>query len=327
MEKNGQLTFSDDPFLLGCNTAYQMMEEGNFSDAAEKIDELMGVNPDYPGLVDIYRTSRFWRIRKDEMKNIEKGKATADFLMNEWDAFTRYSSEKNMLNTTAYKSAMKYIFNKASENYSIAFNYEQSTLDNFDLLLNLGVCFITLGDFKRAAETLEYARSTYRSNAKLLSLLGESYFHINEIPKSLVFFREAFFIDPSGIDLSLLNSKPIADLARIARERKPGRDEREWIPVFGYIEDVFYVKRQINTDMFESIKREIYTLEKNLQQMSSDTVESGNIIPRLINKYLWMLDYFELQSYDFANIADIRSHLIKMDKAIFGEFFKKKGND
>ena len=57
--------------------------------------------------------------------------------------------------------------------------------------------------------------------------------------------------------------------------------------------------------------------------MNKDKIAETNIIPRLINKYLWMLDYFEQQNYDFESITDIRKRLIKLDKELFEDYFKK----
>ncbi len=324
MDRNGQLTFSDDPNLLGVNEAYQMIEEGRFSDAVSKTDTLLSSNPDYPGLSDTYRTAKFWDNRASELKKLNRGKQTADFLMTQWELFKTYAGEKNLIHTPSYKAAMRYIFFTASENYKIAFQDQESTTDNFDLLLNLGVCFLNLGEYKHTVETLEYARSSYRSNARLVSLLAEAYFNLNEIPKSLLYFREAFFLNPSEIDLTLLKSKPIIDLTTRVQEGRPGcRDIREWIPIYGFLDDVFYVKRNLNSAQLEGIKREIYTLEKNFQTMSREKVEDTNIVPRLVNKYLWMLDYFEFQNYDFESITEIRSRLLQIDRRLFEEHFKK----
>lgn len=324
MDQEGQLLFSDDPFLIGCNTAFQLIEEGKFAEALEKIDELMDRNPDFPGLAETYRTAKFWISRVKDIDGLEEGKMTADFLMKEWEEFTKYAAGKGMVDSAPYNSAMKNIFFRASEHYTIAFVKEQSTVDNFDLLINLGICFIRLEDYRRAIETLEYARSSLRSSAKLLSLLGEANYQINEIPKSLLYFKEAFFVSPSEIDLSLIRSKPVRDLAEISGKLKPHADAREWIPVFGHLQDIFYVKRHLNSQQVESIKREIYTMETALHQSGREKADETNIIPRLINKYLWMLDYFEFQNYDFNSITEIRSRLLKLDKDLFKDYFGKK---
>lgn len=325
MDQNGQLTFSDDPILIGINQAYQFIEEGDFQNAVKKIDELLDKNPDYPGLVEAYRTAKFWNNRRGELAALNRGKQTADFLMTQWEIFKEYAKEKNILESGGFKAAMRHVFFAASENYKIAFKSQESTADNFELLLNLGLCFLNLGEYRHTIETLEYARSSYRTSAKLLAVLGEACYHASEIPKSLLLLREAFFIDPSEIDLRILKSKPITDLTAIVRERKPDcQDVREWIPIFGFLEDIFYVKRQMNSSQIEAIKRDIYTLEKNYQAFGREKAEGTNIIPRLINKYLWMLDYFEFQHYDFENITEIKNRLMQIDGALFESFFKNK---
>ncbi len=323
MDRNGQLTFSDDPLLTGTNEVHQLIEEGNFREAIKKLDNLMDINPDFPGVAEAYRTAKFWLNRTDEIDNLARGKQTADFLMREWEDFKEYSGNNNMIETRAYVSVMKYIFFNASEHYKIAFKEQESTADNFDLLLNLGMCFLILKEYKASIDTLEYARSSNRNDAKLNSLLGEAYFHTNEISRSLLFFKEAFFIDPSDIDLDPLKSKPIQDLIKITKNKKTGcNDIREFMPIFGFTEDIFYTRRNINTEQMEAIKREIYTLEKNLHLLPGEKAGESNIIPRLINKYIWMLDYFRFQKYDYENIAEIKNRLVQLDKDIFEEYFK-----
>jgi tetratricopeptide (TPR) repeat protein len=192
-------------------------------------------------------------------------------------------------------------------------------------LLNLGDCFLRLEEYQSAVETLEYARSSYKSNARLLAILGEAYFHLGDMTRSLACFREAFFIDPSEIDLGILRAAPILDLVElIKKERSDFKSINEWIPVYGYTHDVFYVKKNINVHQVETIEKDIYTLEVNYQKMSKSQIENSNIVPRLINKYLWLLDYYTLQNYNFDTITQIRERLIKIDPGLFKEYFEKK---
>lgn len=307
--------------------AYQLIEEGKFVDALEKINQLMDKNPDFPGVAEAYRTIRFWLNRLDSLEKLKEGKETADFLMREWNEFNKYSIEKNIINSAAYSAAMKYIFFKASEHYTRAFVNEESTVDNFDLLLNLGICFITLQDYRRAIDTLEYAKSSLRSSAKLLALLGEAYYNIDEIPKSLLCFKEAFFLNPTEIDLRYITAKPVLDLIQIAKNLKPNDDPREWVPVFGFVQDIFYIRKKLNSQQVETIKRDIYALEIAYQKSRKEKIEETKIIPRLINKYLWMLEYYEYQHYDLEAINEIRARLLKLDKDIFKDYFGRRKGD
>ena len=325
MDKNGQLTFSDDPILNSINEVFQLIEKGEFDPAIEKINVLMDIDADYPGLIESFRVAKFWNNRESEIRNLEEGKNTAEYLMKQWEVFNEYAENKDMTSSSAFKAAMRYIFFKASDHYKFAFQEQQDTSSNFGFLLNLGDCFLRLEEYQSAIETLEFARSSYRSNARLLAILGEAYFHKGELPKSLASFREAFFVDPSEIDLSILRATPILELVEIVKkERNDYKDINEWIPIYGYTHDVFYVKRNLNVHLVETIENDIYKLEVNFQKMNKSQVENSNIVPRLINKYLWLLDYYTLQNYNFDTITQIRDRLIKIDRNLFQEYFEKK---
>ncbi|NMB65445.1 MAG: hypothetical protein GYA16_11325, partial [Spirochaetes bacterium] len=201
MDKNGQLTFFDDPLLQGINEAYTFIEAGDFTQAVKKIDDLMTINPDYPGLAEAYRVARFWESRKKAMQELQKGKDTADFLMTQWEEFEAFAQNRGLVWATAYQKAMRFVFFTASEHYTIAFNDRENPTDNLQLLMQLGTCFIRLGEYQHTIEALEYARSAYRSNACILSLLAESYYHTGDVPRALLYFREAFLLNPSEIDI------------------------------------------------------------------------------------------------------------------------------
>jgi len=321
MDKNGQLTFSDDPLLNVNGEIYQLISEGNFRESIKKLDKLMNLNPDYPGLVESYRTAKFWHNREKDLKKVEEGKNTADFLMEEWALFDYYAASKNMKNSSAYKSAMKYIFYRASENYKIAFQRNEETGSKLELLINLGECFLRLGEYKFAVETLEHARNSYSAGARMMFILGASYYHLDDIPKSLLFLKEAFLTDPSELNLSFIDIKPINDITDIIKKSgRRYRDIREWIPVYGFITDIFYVRRNINKHQLELLKSEVFSLEKNYVKLNSEEIESTNILPRMLNKYLWLLDYYVHQNINFENSGQIRERLLTLDRELFEEF-------
>lgn len=325
MNKNGQLTFGDDPLIKGIHEVYSFIESGEFTLAVKSLDDLMAINPDYPGLAESYRVARFWETRKKAAAHLSKGNETADFLMTQWEEFETYAKAKNIIHATSFQKAMRYVFFTASEHYTIAFNDRENPTDNLQLLMQLGACFIRLGEYQHTIEALEYARSAYRSNACILSLLAESYYHTNDIPRSLLYFREAFLLNPSEIDLQIFSSKPIIEAVELVKQHKPEcKDIREWMPIVAFIHDIFYVKRQLNSSQLESLKKDIVKLEASIQTVDKDRLDDSHIAPRLMNRYLWMMDYFEHQHYDQKSLIEIRSRLLAVDKELFEPFFKKK---
>ena len=85
-------------------------------------------------------------------------------------------------------------------------------------------------------------------------------------------------------------------------------------PYTDIINDIFYVKRNLSAHQVETIQKDIYNLEVTYQKMNKGQVEGSNILPRLINKYLWLLDYYTLQSYNFDNVTQIRDRLVNIDR-------------
>ena len=64
MDKDRQLTFSDDPLLNRINQVFLLIEDGNFSKAVKSFDDLLSLDPDYPGVIEGYRTAKFWNNRQ-----------------------------------------------------------------------------------------------------------------------------------------------------------------------------------------------------------------------------------------------------------------------
>lgn len=324
MDNSGQLTFSDDPFLNKSNDVFAMIQEGNFSGAVESLDELMDINPDYPGLNEAYRTARFWNNRIIELNALPEGRRTADFLMAQWKEYDEYALEREMQSSAAYKAAMIHVFYRAAEQYRFAFMKEENPSVNFDLLINLGDCFLRLGEYQKTVETLEYANRSYNSNARLLSILGEAAFHLEDMTKCLWYFREAFFIEPTDIDLDRIEALPVKQLVEIVKEEQAGcPDIREWIPVYGFLRDIFFVRRNLQERNIENLKEEIYSLEVTFQRMNRDQILESNTVPRLVTRYLWLYDYYEFQNYDFDNLSQIRDRLMNIDADLFRDYFKK----
>lgn len=323
MDTNEQLSIEEQPEIPGFADACLLLETGDFEPAFRVFSELLERYPENRQIEDGYRTVRFWLNRSSELSSLTDGRAAADFLMNEWELFNSYAKEKITPSARPYCAVEKYIYYTASNHYQTAFQNEENPASSYNLLYNLAVCFVKLSEYPHAVDTLEFARSTFSTDAKILSLLGESYFNLREHPRALLLFREAFFYSPCDIDLSLIRADPVQRLYRIALEEKSGwGDAREWIPVFGHISDIFFSRRHLNGNHISNIMRDIYNLEKNYQSMSTDRIRSTNVLPRLINRYLWLFDYYREQQHDFDNLAEIRSRLLEIDKRLFEPYFK-----
>ncbi|MDR2143405.1 MAG: hypothetical protein LBP29_03445, partial [Treponema sp.] len=107
---------------------------------------------------------------------------------------------------------------------------------------------------------------------------------------------------PGKIELVNMESGLILRLAERVRELGY-RDQEllEWIPVYGAIYGVFSVKRELKLAELGKLKQTIFSLENEIR----GSPEKRLLIPRLINRYLWLIDHLENSQGDPSLIEEI----------------------
>jgi len=210
---------------------------------------------------------------------------------------------------------MKYfIFSQALENYlSLLSDVDASEPE---ILLRIGRCHKGIGDYEHAIHSLELASQQRRDDAVILSELADCYSLVNENRSAKAFFREAFFLDPQAVELSYLESPMIQRLIAKLKEMGYGEAEmREWLPVYAGIYSLFNVKRELRPLELGKLKQSIYQLEHELKQ------ENANLLlPRLINRYFWLIDHYVSASEDRVKIDEILAKIKDLDPVIYKEY-------
>jgi tetratricopeptide (TPR) repeat protein len=186
------------------------------------------------------------------------------------------------------------------------------------LLLQVGRCFKGAGNYERAIEWLERANRESRDDARIMAELADCYSLVNESRAAKVFFREAFSVDAQAVDLAGLESPLVQRLA--ARLRSKGWREpllNEWMPVYGAIWGVFNVKREMKPLEFGKLKQAIYHLEK---ECGAPGPEREMAVPRLINRYFWLIDHYMTTGEPRERIDETLEKLRGVDPAVHEEY-------
>jgi tetratricopeptide (TPR) repeat protein len=158
------------------------------------------------------------------------------------------------------------------------------------LLLDVGRCYKGVGSYEEALKYLEQAARFKREDGETLSELADVNALLEEARAAKALFREAFFVDPQGIELRNMDSELILRLAGRVRELgHSGQELLEWIPVYGSIYGVFSVKREMKLAELGRLKQSIFTLENELRGGQGASL----LVPHLINRYLWLIDHYE----------------------------------
>jgi tetratricopeptide (TPR) repeat protein len=318
MENDGQLTFEDDPLYIKQNKAHKMLEEGRFADAIRLFENIREENSNYPGVPDGIRSARFWISRVNKLNKYSNSYDKAKLLLKEWKDFEKYMIKNNVKHGRSTAAIQKYIFSDIIESFTKAYN--EGVVPDTAILIQIGDCFKKLGNFEKAIDIYEYARSFIKEDPSLLSKLGDCYFSIDETSKAKVLFREAFFIDPGLIELDCIESPFIHMLYQKTEDQiKNPEVSIYWLPVFAEINRAFNVKREPKKGELEKLRTEIQKLEG---EYISNRKKRMFIKPKLINHYFWLIDSLKIVGGSKKEIEDSLQRINEIDSDIFSLYLK-----
>jgi tetratricopeptide (TPR) repeat protein len=300
--------------LLG--EAYASVKTGAFTDAMDRLEQALSLDFETPEIVSSMKSVGFWKERKETLAGIRDAFDRGEFLLGQWKVFLSFCSRIGPVSERCLYALRQFVFGEALASYGkIA---EGTGNRDAELSLRIGTCMKRLGDYEQALQHIETASRQKREDAEIYAELADCYAMVNEERASKAFFREAFFLDPTRIDLGSLESGMIRRL--IAKVREHGHEPpalEEWIPVYGTIYGVFSVKRELRALEYGKLKQSIYTLETDLKDGKGDP---SVLVPRLINRYFWLIDHYIGSKEDRARIDEVLGKLQKLDSTIYEQY-------
>jgi tetratricopeptide (TPR) repeat protein len=208
----------------------------------------------------------------------------------------------------------RFVFGMALREY-LAIPEEDREESESDLEFRLGRCRKCCGDYDAAIRHLETAARARREDAGTLAELADAYALSGELRSSKALFREAFYLDASGIELAFLESEMIRRLAeRVAALPVEGNLIPEWIPVYGTLYGVFTVKRELRQVEVGKLKQSISELERDYKDNPKDV---SPLKPRLINRYFWLVDHYESIGEAHSRIDEILLKIRLLDQSVY----------
>jgi tetratricopeptide (TPR) repeat protein len=186
------------------------------------------------------------------------------------------------------------------------------------LLLLVGRCYKGIGNYDEALNYLEQAVRFKREDAETLAEVADINALLAETKAAKALFREAFFIDPSKIDIRFLESGLIQHLRdQVAALGYSEELVREWIPVYGYLWGVFSIKRELKQMEVGRLKQSIFTLEAEYE---ANPARREVIKPRLLNRYFWLIDHYESSREDSSLIEETMLKIKVTDPDIYKKY-------
>ena len=261
----------------------------------------------------------FWVPYIRQLANMENPFERGESLIIAWKQFRQFVLRKAKCYERAIYSVNKGIFSKALENFSQVLD-EKDNMHKAEVYRRLGLCYKKLGKFENAVHSLSIANNAQVSSAATLAELADCYALCGNDKNAKVLFREAFFIAPEKIDITVLDSELITSLIQKTEEKGfTGSTLLNWIPVYGIIWGVFNIKRELSGTEASKLKQEIYALENEMKNPSCD---SHILTPRLINLYFWLIDHYIMSNASVKLVNDVLLKIKILDSAIHEMYIK-----
>lgn len=291
-----------------------LLRQGNPFEAKKIISSLFEYDIDNRVLVYINKCCSFWVDTIKRQENITDTFERNERIIAEWKTFIDYFFNKQDAYEPAKLAIQRGFFTNLLEGYTSLFD-EKKPFQRAEIFKKAGICYKKLGNFEKAQILLTEANKLYPNQASVLAELADCYSLCGEDKYGKLLFRDAFFTDPGSIELDFLDSDLIKCLIKKAKDKGySGLQLQYWIPVFGVLNGVFNIKRELSPQEVARLKKDIYAMENEIKDPACN---SAVLVPRLLNYYFWLMDHYILAHESVAKVNEILLKIKILDTSVY----------
>jgi len=299
------------------SNAYESLRCVDLRGATASLEKALDLDFEAPEVLWSLKCANFWSERLARLEALPSPFEKGEYILQQWKSFSSFSSKLGGDFEPALFAFKRFAFSMALAQYR-SLPPEEAASYEADLALRIGVCLKGTGDYVGAQRSLEASAREKREDAAPLSQLADAYALQGDERSAKALFREAFFIAPQRVDLELLECGMIRALvARVAALGYRGSELAEWIPVYGAVTGVFNVKRELKAMEVGKLRQSIYQLENESKEGGEDR---SVLVPRLINRYFWIIDHYIAVGEDRARIEEVLLKVRLLDQSIYKQY-------
>jgi len=299
------------------SNAYESLTSVDIGAASELFDKALAEDFEHPEVLWSLKCANFWSERLGRLDSMQNPYERGEYVLAQWKAFSSFISKLG-----AGFDRARYAFKGFAFSLALSFYRELSADEGesreADLALRIGMCLKGSGDYSGALRSLESAARERRDDADALAQLADAYALGGDERTSKALFREAFFLGAGRIDIDFLECETIRRLAsKVASLGYSGAELLEWMPVYGTLLGLFSVKRELKAVEAGKLRQSIYQLENEVKEGRD---ERALLVPRLINRYFWLVDHCVQVKEDRSKIAETLLKIRLLDPAIHKQY-------
>jgi tetratricopeptide (TPR) repeat protein len=299
------------------SNAYENLRCVDLRGATEMLERALGVDYESAEVLWALKCANFWSERLLRLEALPNPFERGEYAISQWKSFASFASKLGGDFEPALFAYKRFAFSLALSQYS-ALPADEKESHEADLALRIGICLKGTGDYVGALRSLEAAARERKEDAALLAELADAYALQGDERSSKALFREAFFVSAQRVDIDLLESGMIRRLAaKVAELGYRGSELAEWIPVYGALMGVFNVKRELKAVEVGKLRQSIYQLENEAKESGDDR---ATLVPRLINRYFWIIDHYVAAREDRAKIDEVLLKVRLLDQSVYKQY-------
>ena len=293
----------------------EAFRSGDFSRAEAQAEAALALDFEHAGVQSALKCAVFWKDRMARAKSLATSELRGDFLLKEWLGFqNRFRAHLNEPFDPGVEAIRSSVFDQAANAFLEQISFEDEGRRP-DLLVKAAKTFKANGSFDRALECLDKVLQARPDDAAALAEMADCFEAVGDTQKSRLFFREAFYLNAQAVDVDNLRSATVREVAEsLTAEGLSGSELKEWIPVHAVIRGVFTVKRDLKPLELGQLKQGINALKSELHDGSEHRNE---VLPKLLNRYFWLIDHFFSVKEDRSKIEDILLNIKLLDERIY----------
>jgi len=300
--------------------AYEKLKASDAEGAAALLEQALQIDFDHEETKHALKSVNWWIEHTARIEKIQNPYEKGGYILSQLKQYYHFLDSLAGYFDLCQYAIRRYVFSSALNCFEDLLGDGVNQHDP-GLLLLIGRCYKGVGNYDDALKYLEQATRFRREDGEALAELADVNALLGNAPEAKALFREAFFLNPEKIDLRSMESEMVVRLRdRLSREKNYREEElREWIPVYGRLWGVFTVKRELKPIEFGRLKQSIFTLETECR---GNPERSVLLKPRLINRYFWLIDYYENKREDPDLIKEIELKIKVTDAEIYERYIK-----
>ncbi|MDR0526037.1 MAG: hypothetical protein LBG90_09245 [Spirochaetaceae bacterium] len=297
--------------------AYDSLRATDPDTALKLLEEALVLDYEHPEVMHALKCLNWWLDKIKRLPDFTNPYDRGGFILSQWKSYYTFLDRIGEDFDPCQYALRGFVFSTALQSFQDVLGDGVNQHDP-GILLQVGRCYKGSGNYEQALKYLEQAIRFKREDGETLSELADVYALLEETKAAKVLFREAFFLDPQGVDLRSMESELIKRLRNRVRELGyEGPALAEWMPIYGCLLGVFSVKRELKPVELSRLKQSIFALETEIR---NNPMQAYLLKPRLINRYFWLIDHYENTREDPIQVEETRLKIKVLDPAVYERY-------